>query len=165
MLLHISRPFYRHWDSWCVHYLWHPVMPFEWSRVRNLSSLSTYIVSNPVSIVKFYLKFLYFFFDTQHLVYTIDHIWPGFLCWFFGRISFDYFIFNSLTQQVHQFSSVGAGSFPLLRDSERGLRVDSVSPLTKVSETCIKSLSHSLVILYHKWGIMSSFFRFLFNFL
>ena len=42
-------------------------------------------------------------------------------------ISFDYFIFNSLTQQVHQVSSVGAGSFPLLRDSERGLRVDSAS--------------------------------------
>ena len=114
-------------EAWCVHNLWHPVMPFEWSRVRNLSPLSTYIVSNPVSIVKFYLKFLYFFFDTQHLVNTICHNGQQFLCWFFGRISFDYFIFNSLTQQVHQVSSVGAGSFPLTRDSERVLRVDSAS--------------------------------------
>jgi len=47
-------PFYRHWDTWCVHYLWHPVMPFEWSRVRNLSSLSTYIVSYFNKNVKFF---------------------------------------------------------------------------------------------------------------
>ena len=38
-----------------------------------------------------------------------------------------FYIFNLLTQQVHQVSSVGAGSFPLTRDSERVLRVDSAS--------------------------------------
>jgi len=58
----ISRPFYRHWDTWCVHYLWHPVMPFEWSRVRNLSSLSTNIISNLTNNVKFFFVFSFFSF-------------------------------------------------------------------------------------------------------
>ena len=57
----VNRPpsFYRHWDTWCVHYLWHPVMPCEWSRVRNLSSLSTYIISNLINNVKFFFVFLF----------------------------------------------------------------------------------------------------------
>ena len=55
-------PFYRHWDTWCVHYLWHPVMPFEWSRVRNLSPLSTYSISNLIDNVKFFSVFLFFSF-------------------------------------------------------------------------------------------------------
>ena len=55
------------------------------------------------------------------------------------------------------------GPFPLLRDSEKVLRVDSVSPLTKVSETCIKTFSDSLVILYHDSWVKVKFFLLFFK--
>ena len=64
-------------EKWCVHYLWRPVMPFEWSRVRNLSSLS-YLYYNKTCEycqVLFEVSLLFFRYSTP----SVYH-WP-YLAW------------------------------------------------------------------------------------
>ena len=136
---------------------------FKVNKNEWLSSLSTYIISNLIDNVKFFPKFFYFFFDTQHLENTIDHNGPQFPCWSSYKLSLNISFLICRPQQVHQVSSVGAEVVPIFKGFREGSNI-RIYRLMIIRIRLVRLLSHSLVILYQIWSTMSSLFRSFFHF-